>query len=66
MKIDKIIQNLKQDTIISKKEYEDILSRLNQKYSERTIYWKMAKFQDMGALQKIGQNSFIVVDTTKK
>lgn len=66
MKIDKIIQNLKPNTIVSRKEYEDILGKLNQKCSERAIYWQMARLQDMGVLQKIGQNSFLVVDTAKK
>lgn len=66
MKIEKIIQNLKPNIIISRKEYEDLARQINPEYSERTIYWQLAKLQDMGILQKIGQNLFFVVGTGNK
>ena len=68
MKIEEIIEKLKMDSIISRKEYEDIVRRINPMISDRTIFWQLAKLQDMGVLQKIGQNSFHVrnKETLKK
>ena len=60
MKIEEVIEKLKPDSIISRKEYEDIVRQINPKLSDRTIFWQLAKLQDMGVLQKIGQNSFHV------
>ena len=62
MKIEDVIEKLKPDSIISRKEYEDIARQINPKLSDRTIFWQLAKLQDMGVLQKIGQNSFHVRD----
>ena len=58
MKLEEIIEKLKMDSIISRKEYEDIVRQINPMISDRTIFWQLAKLQDMGVLQKIGQNSF--------
>lgn len=66
MKLENIIQNLEVNTIITRKEYEDMISRINPKYSERTIYWQLSKLQDMGVLQKVGQNTFLVVGNANK
>ena len=60
MKVEEVIEKLKTDSIISRKEYEDIVRQINPKLSDRTIFWQLAKVQDMGVLQKIGQNSFHV------
>lgn len=66
MKLDTIIQNLKVNTIITRKEYEKMVNKISQKYSERTIYWQLSKLQEMGVLQKIGQNTFLVVGGENK
>ena len=60
MKVEEVIEKLKTDSIISRKEYEDIVRQINPKLSDRTIFWQLAKLQEMGVLQKIGQNSFHV------
>lgn len=62
MKIEEVIKKLKSHSIISRKEYEDIVRQINPNLSERTIFWQLAKLQDMGILQKIGQNSFYVIN----
>lgn len=66
MNPEKIIQNFKPNTIISKSEYAHAVHQINPKYSERTIYWQLAKLQDRGVLKKVGRNSFLVVDAVKK
>ena len=60
MKLEEIIEKLKMDSIISRKEYENIVRQINPMISDRTIFWQLAKMQDMGVLQKIGQNSYHV------
>ena len=66
MKLETIIQNLEVNSIITRKEYEEMVSRINSRYSERTIYWQLSKLQDMGVLKKIGQNTFLVMGSEKK
>ena len=62
MKLEEVIEKLKPDSIISRKEYEVIARQINPKLSDRTIFWQLAKLQDMCVLQKIGQNSFHVIN----
>ena len=66
MKTEEVIEKLKTDSIISRKEYEDIVRQINPNLSDRTIFWQLAKLQDMGVLQKIGQNSFHVRNNGRK
>lgn len=66
MKIENIISKLTPNTIMSKKEYEDMIHSFNPECSERTIYWQLAKLQEMGIMQKLGQNLFLVLDADKK
>ena len=60
MKLEKVIEHLKPNTTISRKEYGEIVRKMVPNISERTIYWQLARLQEMGAVQKVGQNAFYV------
>lgn len=60
MKLEKIIEQLKPNTTISRKEYDEIVRKMVPNISERTIYWQLARLQEMGVVQKVSQNSFHV------
>lgn len=61
MKMEQLIDMLKPGTTISRKEYEDIVRKVKPNIGERTIFWQLAKLQEMGVLKKVGQNLFYVV-----
>lgn len=62
MKIENVIDKLIPGSVISRKEYEEIVRQINPKISDRTIFWQLAKLQEADILHKIGQNVFYVRD----
>ena len=62
MKIENVIDKLIPGSVISRREYEEIIRQINPKISDRTIFWQLAKLQEADILHKIGQNVFYVRD----
>lgn len=62
MKIENVINKLIPGSVISRREYEEIVRQINPKISDRTIFWQLAKLQEADIIHKIGQNVFYVRD----
>ena len=65
MNVEAIIEQLPPSTLISKKDFEALVHKIEPQYSERSIYWLLSKLKKMGKLQSTGKNSFYVLNEMK-
>jgi len=61
MKVDDIIEQLKPAALISKKDFEILVHKIEPHYSERSVYLLLNKLKNMGILKKVGRNNYLVL-----
>lgn len=66
MKIEEIVDVLKPDTQITKREYEKMVYQFSPEYSQDAIYWQLRKLQQRGIIKKTGRGIYTVCNNKRK
>ena len=62
LNVEAIIEQIEPFTLISKRDFEVLGHSIVPQYSDRSIYWLLSKLINMGKLQSVGRNSYLVLN----